>query len=303
MKAKILIADKIHETAVKEAGKFAEVDCQFDITPEELLKKISKYDAIIVRSRTKVTAEVIKASKLKVIGRAGVGLDNIDVKAAKAKGIEIVNSPEASTIAVAEHTIALMLSIMRRIPHAHQSMQAGKWERKKFMGNELYNRTLGVIGFGRIGREVAMRAYAFGMSILAYDPNITHEDAREYNVKLVELDELLRKSDIITLHVPAVESTIGLINTTRLKLMKKSAILVNASRGAVVDEKALADALKNGVIAGAALDVYQKEPPEGSPLIGLDNVVLVPHIGASTDEAQRNAGQVVVDKIKNILLK
>jgi D-3-phosphoglycerate dehydrogenase len=258
----------------------------------------------MVRSKPKVTKEMIKAGrKLKVIGRAGVGLDNIDVEAAKAAGIQVVNSPEASSISVAEHAIGLMIALLRHIPKAERSMREGKWERKNFMGNELYGKTIGLVGFGRIGREVALRAEAFGMKVLAYDPALTSEDTREYNANLVELDELLRKSDIVSLHVPALPSTKDLINPERLALMKPTAVLINTSRGHAVDEDALYAALKEKRILGAALDVYKNEPPEGSPLLGLDNILLVPHLGANTDEAQINAGMVVVEKIKHILCK
>lgn len=303
MKPKILIASKIHDDAIAEAEKFADVDLITGLSQEDLVGKIKGYAAIIIRSKPNVTAEVIKASSLKVIGRAGVGLDNVDLEAAKENGIEVVNSPEASTISVAEHVFGLMLAIVRKIPHGDRHVREGKWERKNFIGNELYGKTIGIIGFGRIGREVAQRAYAFGMIILAYDPVITHEDARENNAKLAELDELLKNSDIVTLHVPLTDSTRGLINAEKFKLMKDSAIIINTARGPVIDEKALIKALKDGQISGAALDVYENEPPEGSELLKLENVVLVPHIAASTDEAQKNAGMVVVDKIKNILVK
>jgi D-3-phosphoglycerate dehydrogenase len=299
MKPRILITDKIHEIAVKEAKNFADVDLEYKLSPEELVKKIKDYDALIVRSETKVTREVIENSKLKIIGRAGVGLDNIDLEAAKEKKIEVVNSPEASTISVAELVFGSLISLMRKIPYAHKSMQEGKWERGRFTGNELYGKILGIVGFGRIGREIALRARAFGMEVQVYDPRITVEDAREYNSKLVELDDLLKNADIVTLHVPLTDSTRGLIGREKLDQMKDSAILVNIARGGIVDEKALYNVLKEDRLKGAVLDVYECEPPKENPLCVLENVVLTPHLGASTDEAQINAGTVVVEKIRN----
>lgn len=294
-----MITDKLHDFAVREARSFADVDLEFNLSAEELIKKIRGYDALIVRSGTKVTREVIEASDLKIIGRAGVGLDNIDVEAAKLKGIEIVNSPEASTISVAELVIGSLLSLIRNIHHAHYSMKAGKWERGRFTGNELFGKTLGVIGFGRIGREVSDRARAFGMDVQVYDPLITVEDARENNCRFAELDELLKTSDFVSLHVPLTEETHNLIDKERLASMKPSAILINIARGGLIDEKALYDALKNKRLGGAVLDVFREEPPEANPFRDLENVVLTPHLGASTDEAQINAGTVVVDKVRN----
>ncbi|HDI73216.1 MAG: hypothetical protein DRO76_03060 [Candidatus Altiarchaeales archaeon] len=300
MKPRILITDKIHNRAIEEAKKFADVTLDFGISPKDLIKKIPDYDALIVRSATKVTEDVIKAGNLKIIGRAGVGLDNIDVDAAKKRGIKIVNSPEASTISVAELVFGSLIALMRKIIHAHHSMKEGKWERSRFEGNELYGKTLGIVGFGRIGKEVAMRARVFGMNVLAYDPHITEEDCREFNIKYcMELDDLIKDSDVITLHVPLTKETKNLINEERLKLMKESAVLVNIARGGIVNEDSLYRALKENKIKGAVLDVFESEPPEGSPLLSLNNVVLTPHLGASTEEAQINAGMVVVEKIRN----
>lgn len=299
MKPKILITDKIHESAITEARKFAEVDVDIGCSHENLVKKIKKYDALIVRSATKVTKDIIDASNLKIIGRAGVGLDNIDVDAARKRGIKIVNSPEAPTIAVTELVFGSILAFMRNIIPADRTMRDGRWEKSIFTGNELYGKTMGVIGFGRIGREVAIRARVFGMKIIVYDPNITNEDAREFNAERVELNTLLKNSDIITLHVPLNEETRNLINGDRLKLMKKSAVLVNVARGGVVDERALYSALKERRIKGAILDVFENEPLINSQLLTLENVVLTPHLGASTEEAQINAGTIVVEKIKN----
>jgi len=297
---KILISDRIHKKAIEEAKEFADVDLEFNLTHEELIERIRGYDALIVRSGTKVTKDVIEnADKLKIIGRAGVGLDNIDLNAAKKKGIKIVNSPEASTISVAELTIGSLIALMRNIPHAHRSLKEGRWEREKFEGNELYGKTIGIIGFGRIGREVADRARAFGMNVLIFDPNITAEDAREANCEYMELDELIKNSDVITLHVPLTNETRNLIDKKRIDMMKENAILINVARGGIVNEVDLYTALKEGRIKGAVLDVFESEPPERSPLLKLENVLLTPHLGASTEEAQINAGTVIVEKIRN----
>lgn len=300
-KPRILITDKIHESGIAEARKFADVDVHLKCPPEELVKKIPDYDALIVRSETKVTKEVIAAAKrLKIVGRAGVGLDNIDVKAVKEKGIEIVNSPECSTISVAEHAIGLMLAFLRKIPAGEKHLREGKWERSKYQGNELYGKTLGVVGLGRIGREVALRARAFGMRVLGYDTNMTMEDMEEYNVEYVgELPDLLKQSDIVSVHVPLTDATRNMISEKEIGLMKKTAIIINTARGGVINENALYNALREGRIKGAGLDVFENEPPAGSPLLTLENVVLTPHLASGTEEAQIKAGTIVVEKIKN----
>jgi D-3-phosphoglycerate dehydrogenase / 2-oxoglutarate reductase len=303
MKLKLLAVSKIHESALKKAREFAEVDVKLDLQEDELASIVGGYDAIMVRSKPKITKKVIDAGKrLKVIGRAGVGLDNVDKEAAKANGVEVVNSPEAATISVAEHTMGLMLALMRHIPKGHQLMKGGGWDRK-MMGNELYDKTIGLIGFGRIGKEVSMRARAFGMKIIAYDPLLTSEDAREYDAELLELDDLFKRADVISIHVPAIPATKDIVNERTLAMMKPTAIIVNTARGHCIDEDALYKALKENKIRGAALDVYKTEPPTGSPLLSLDNIVLVPHFGANTDEGQIAAGMVVVEKIKHILSK
>jgi D-3-phosphoglycerate dehydrogenase len=298
LKPKVLVADKLHGDAVNELKKFADVTTDFEITPEDLVKKIHEYDGVVVRSRSKITKEVIEAGKkLKVIARAGVGLDNVDVEAAKAKGIEVYNAPESLTISVAELALCLMIAVSRCVGFADRTMREGKWEKKKCNGMELYGKTLGLVGFGRIGREVAMRARAMGMKILTYDPLITIEDAREFNAELVEIDHLLKKSDVVSLHMPSNEKTKNFMNKERLGMMKKSAYLINTARGTVVDEKALIEALKTGAIKGAALDVFEKEPLENSELTTLENVILTPHIGSGTEDAQRTAGMIVAEKI------
>ncbi len=300
---KVLIAENVVQEAIdmfKAAG--LEIDIKPTIDGEELVKAIPEYHAIMIRSKPTVTRAVIEAGKnLKVIGRAGVGLDNVDRQAAKEKGVEVVNSPEASTISVAEHAIALMLSISRQIPAAEKSMRDGKWDRKTFKGVEVHGKTLGIIGFGRIGREVAKMAKGLGMKIITYDPQATSEDAEEYDCKLVKLDELFASSDYITLHVPNIPATQDMINKDTLAKMKKTAYLINTARGAVINEDDLYNALKDKKIAGAAIDVYKTEPPTGSSLIGLDNIVLTPHLAASTKEAQVKAGTVVAEKIIKVL--
>ncbi len=304
MKPKILVAEKIHKNALDLAATYADVSLETNLTPQELIKRIPDYDALVVRSATKVTKEVINAAKnLKIIGRAGVGMDNIDVDAASKKGILVVNSPEASTIAVAELVFGSLLALNRKIVHAHHSMKSGKWERSKFEGSEVYGKNLGIVGFGRIGREVAIRAKAFGMHVLVYDPNISAESCAGYDVKYYkELDEMLKHADVVTIHVPLTPKTRDLIGKEQFRLMKRSAVVINLARGGIINEEALYDALKDNVIRGAALDVYVSEPLDSSPLAQLDNIVMTPHLGASTEEAQINAGTVVVEKIKDYFM-
>ena len=299
---KALIADKIHEDGVKLLREFAEVDVSTGLKPAELTAKIGSYDILVVRSATKVTKEVIDASKkLKVVARAGVGLDNIDVEAAKARGIKVLNAPEAPTVAVAELVFALMLSWARRLPQADAGMKAGRWEKAQLMGSELRRKTLGIVGTGRIGTAVGYRAKAFLMDILACDPTQNAELVQRTGARYVAMDDLLRQSDFVTLHVALTEQTRHMIGRRELGLMKPTAVLINTSRGGVIDEDALVETLRQGKIAGACLDVYENEPPVGSPLLKLQNVVLTPHIGASTVEAQRDAVIVVAQKIKEAL--
>lgn len=296
---KILVSDSIAEAGVqklKEAG--FEVEVKTGLKPEELIKTIPEYDGLIVRSATKVTREVIQAGKaLKAIGRAGIGLDNVDVEAAKERGIRVLNTPEATTISVAELTIGHMLALARHIPQATASLKAGKWEKKLFMGTELYGKTLGIIGIGRIGREVAKRAAAFGMDLVAYDPYVRESDVRDLGLKLLPLDELLRYADYITLHLPLMPETKHLLGPRQFALMKQGVRLVNCARGGVVDEQALYEALKSGKVAGAALDVFEVEPPKDNPLLKLDNVIGTPHLGASAEEGQARAGVEIASKM------
>ena len=298
---KILISDPVAPEAVKtmeQAGH--QVDVKTELTPEDLLATIPEYDAIVVRSATKVTAAVIQAgTNLKVIARGGIGLDNIDVKEAEARGIEVVNTPAASSISVAELAIGHMFAVSRKIGFAHTNLREGNWVKKKCKGVELYGKNLGVIGAGRIGREVMKRAIALGMKVLATDPDESVLPLlQEMNVPLVALEELLPQSDYITLHLPLIPSTKNLLDTKEFGVMKKGVILINASRGGVVNEQALIKALEEGKVAGAGVDVFEKEPVDAeNPLLHFDNVVLTPHVGASTVEGQFRVGMEVAQKV------
>lgn len=301
---KILITDHIHKAGIEllQQSEIGEVEVATELSKDELLEKVKEADALIVRSKTKVTREIIEAGKkLKVIGRAGVGVDNIDLESATKRGIVVVNAPEATSITVAEHTLGLMLALARKIPQANASLKSGKWEKKKFLGVELRGKTLGVIGLGRIGTQVVKKAKAFEMKILAYDPYISKEKAEELGVKITSLEELLKNSDFITLHVPLTKQTKGMISKKELQLMKDGAYLINCARGGVIDERALYEALAIKKLAGAALDVFEKEPPVGNPLLNLDNVVVTPHLGASTEEAQRLASMIVCEEVLKVL--
>ncbi|MBI4344570.1 MAG: phosphoglycerate dehydrogenase [Euryarchaeota archaeon] len=299
---KILVSDPLHPSGVELLKKVGEVEVAQGLQKEQLLEKVKEIDALLVRSETKVTKEVIAAAKnLKVIGRAGVGVDNIDLEAATARGIVVVNSPEASSITVAEHTLGLMLSLARKVPSANASLKGGKWEKKKFMGIELRSKTLGVVGMGRIGSQVVKRAKAFEMDVLAYDPYLSEKQARALGAKVTDLETVLREADFISLHVPLTDKTRGLIGKETLEKMKKTAYVINCARGGIVDEKALFEALSSGRIAGAALDVFEKEPPLESPLLKLENIILTPHLGASTVEAQLHASVIACEEVANVL--
>ena len=301
---KVLVCDPIHEDGIKilkDAG--FEIDISPEISYEELKEKVRNYDVLVVRSRTKVTREIIEAGeKLKVVGRAGAGIDNIDVEAAKEKGVKVLNTPEAPAIAVAELTIGLLLSLARQIPRADSSMKEGRWAKKEFKGWQLNGKTLGVVGLGHIGEKVARLAKAFGMKILITKRTPPPpEILKELEAEFVPLDELLRRSDIVSLHVPLTPQTHHMIGEREIQLMKDGAFIINTSRGAVIDEKALFKALKSGKLGGAALDVYEVEPPEDYSLMKLPNVVCTPHIGAQTVEAQRAAATLLAQKIVNEL--
>jgi len=298
---RVLIATHIHEKAIEllKANGF-EVVIREEPSEEELTSLIKGFHALIVRSKPLVTRKVIEsADVLKVIARAGVGLDNIDVDAAKARGIEVINAPASSTVSVAELAIGLMIAVARKIAFSDRRMRAGEWPKKHAVGVELHEKTLGIVGAGRIGSTVArICRLGFNMNILYYDVGRNEQLEKELGARYVDLDTLLRESDIVSLHVPLTPQTRHLINEERLRLMKKTAILINTSRGQVVDTDALVKALKEGWIAGAGLDVFEEEPlPRDHPLLKLDNVVLTPHIGASTLEAQERAGVEVVEKI------
>lgn len=296
---KALIADAINEKGIENLKEIADVDVNTSITPKELLETIGEYDAIIVRSRTKLPAETIaKADKLKIIARAGVGVDNIDVNAATEKGIMVVNAPESTSITVAEHTMGLILSAVRKIAVADASTKDSNWEKKKFMGMELKDKTLGVIGMGRIGSQVVNRCKAFQMDAIAYDPYLPAEVAKQMGVELLETqEELLKRADIITIHVPLTPETKHSISTEQFEMMKDTAFIFNCARGGIIDEEALYVALKEGKIGGAGLDVYEEEPAKNNKLFELDNIVCTPHIAASTKEAQRDAAIIVADEV------
>jgi D-3-phosphoglycerate dehydrogenase len=302
---KVLVSDPLSTKGLEilEKAKDLECDVRPGLSPEELKKIIPAYDAIIIRSDTKLKADIIEAAdRLKVIGRAGIGLDNVDLPAATKKGIVVMNTPQENAIAAAEHTIALMLSVSRKIPQATSSMRAGKWEKKKFVGVELYNKTFGIIGIGVIGSIVADRARGMKMKVIAYDPYISKEVAEKKGVDLVSFDEVLSRSDFISIHTPLTDETRSLIDRNAFKRMKDGVIMINCARGGIINEKDLYDAIKKGKVAGAALDVFEKEPATGNPLFELEQVIGTPHLGASTGEAQENVSIAVAQQIVDYLL-
>ena len=305
--ARVLVSDPVSEDGLRALldDETVEVVVKTDFSPEDLAIAIADYDALIVRSQTKVTAEVLaNANRLKVIGRAGVGVDNIDVPAATQKGIIVLNSPEGNTMAATEHTWALLLALARKVCPADASMKGGKWDRKRFTGTELYGKTLGVIGLGKIGGAVARRGQGFEMDVVAYDPFVTQEHAQRMGIRLVSVDELLKIADFVTIHVPKTKDTADMINAERLATMKPTARLINCARGGVVNEAALADAVVNGVIAGAAVDVFTEEPPAADNSLvkaaaATHNLLLTPHLGASTEEAQVKVAVDVAEQIRD----
>jgi len=301
---KVLVSDNISPKGISILEKAGlEVVVKTGMAPEELKKEIGKFEGLVIRSATKVTEEILDAAKkLKVIGRAGSGLDNVDKVAATKHGVVVMNTPGGNTITTAEHTVSLLLSMARQIPQATASMKQGRWEKKKFMGIELYNKVLGIIGIGNIGSHVAKMAQGMGMNIMAYDPYLSEEKAKMLGVEIAGLDELIKKADFITMHIPLTEDTRNLINDKMIAKMKKGVRIINASRGGVIDEKALYKALKEGKVAAAALDVFEKEPPEASPLLELDNFICTPHLGASTADAQENVAVAVADQIADYLV-
>ena len=305
MTKRVLVTDSLQEVGVEALrAEGLQVDVVPTLPPAELARRIAPYAGLVVRSATRVTAEVVEAAAaLEVIGRAGVGLDNVDVEAATRRGVVCMNTPGGNTIAAAEHTLALLLATARRLPQAHAHLKGGKWERERFLGAEVYGKTLGVVGLGRIGAEVARRAQGFQMSVIAYDPFLGAEVAQRLGVELVDLDTLYRRADFITVHVPLTKETRGLIGAAELARMKDGVRLVNCARGGVVDEAALAAAVQSGKVAGAALDVFETEPPWGSPVLDLDAVVVTPHLGASTEEAQTQVAAAIAQQVADLLVR
>ena len=300
---KIVIAEKISPAAIE---LFRDEDGWSLVTPEQIEGKLSAHladaDALIVRSAVKVDARVLApATKLRVIGRAGVGVDNIDLEAATKKGIAVMNTPGANAVAVAEHTLGLMLAMARHLCRADALMHAGQWEKKTLQGTELRGKTLGIVGLGRVGLEVAKRARAFHMTVVAHDPFVSTSVARDLEIRMASLDEIYATADYITLHVGLTPQTTGMINADTIKKMKRGVRLVNCARGELVDEAALAQGLKSGQVAAAALDVFSEEPPKGSPLASLENVVMSPHIAGSTHEAQEAVGYQIALQVKEYL--
>ena len=286
---KILISDKLAEAGINFLNEQPDIQVhiQTGLNEQELCDIIGDYDALLIRSGSKVTKKVLEAGKnLKVVGRAGIGVDNVDVNAATEQGVIVMNTPDANATTTAELAIAHILSLSRHLPAADRSIRAGKWERSKLMGAEIAHKTLAILGFGTIGRIVAKRGLGLGMQVIAYDPFVTAEIFENIGVEKVELDQLMSRADYLTLHCPCNDKTRGLIGAEQIATMKPGARLINCARGGIVDETALYDALKDGRLAGAALDVYEQEPPSNSPLLSLDNIVFTPHLGASTSEAQ-----------------
>ncbi|HKH77131.1 MAG TPA: hydroxyacid dehydrogenase, partial [Rubrobacteraceae bacterium] len=296
---RVLITEALAESGINLLRKDFEVDVTLGLSSEELLEAIGDYDGLIIRSATQVTAEVIdKAQNLKAVGRAGIGVDNIDVEAATKRGILVANAPESNTIAAGEHTLGLMLAAARRIPAADNSLRDGEWKRSAFKGVEVAEKTLGLVGFGHVGTIVARGALGMRMRVLAYDPYVSEDRMRSLNVERAEsVDEVLERSDFISLHVPRTPQTTGMIDAEALEKMKPSAYLINVARGGIVDETALYNALKEKTIAGAALDVFREEPNTDSPLFSLPNAVVTPHLGASTVEAQDRAGVTAAEQV------
>ncbi len=303
MSHRVLVTDEIDEIAVRILQEACEVDYKRVLTAEELKAIIKDYDALMIRSASKITKDLISsADKLKVIGRAGVGVDNVDIEAATDKGIVVINSPEGNTVAASEHTIALMLAMIRHIPSADTSIKGGKWERSALTGKEVFNKNIGIIGAGKVGSRVASIVKAMGMKVLIYDPFISRERAAELGAHYAaSLDEIWKSADFITLHVPKNKSTLDLINKETLAKMKKGVKIINCARGGLINEADLAEAIQNGQVETAAIDVFEKEPVEDSPLLKLGNkVVLTPHLGASTEEAQINVAVDVAEQIRDI---
>ena len=297
--SRVLVAERIASEGLNilsEAGH--EVDVRLGMTPEELLGAVAGSEALIIRSATEVTSEVLSAGEsLRVVGRAGVGVDNIDLAAAAERGVVVLNTPRANILSAAEHTLALMLAMARNVPQAHAGLSKGRWERSRWQGVELSGKTLGIVGFGQVGRLVGERAAAFGMNLLTYDPFVPPETAAKHGAEMVELSELMAKSDFITLHAVKTPETVGLLSSELLSSAKRGVRIINVARGGLVDEAVLLEALKSGQVGGAALDVFDTEPLGESPLLDFPQVVVTPHLGASTSEAQRRAGITVAEQV------
>ncbi len=297
---KILVSDNLAESGVEKlrAVPDFEVEVNTSLTPEELRHIIKEYDALVIRSGTKVTAEVIEGARnLRVIARAGIGLDNVDIEAASKRGIIVMNTPEGNVVTTAEHPIAMLLALSRNIPRADASMKMGKWEKKLFRGREVFNKTLGIIGIGRIGRVVAEKAKGIKMNVIAYDPYISTEVIDQMGIEGVSMDDLFARADYITVHTPLTQETRYILNGDAFAKMKKGVYVLNCARGGIVHEPSLYQAIEDGIVAGAALDVFEKEPPVDNPLVGLEQVITTPHLGASTDEAQENVALAVADQV------
>jgi D-3-phosphoglycerate dehydrogenase len=299
---RILVADPVAKEGIEALKSQAEVDVKTGLKPEQLKEIIGDYEALVVRSETKATADIIQAGKkLQVIARAGVGLDNIDVEAATRQGVVVVNAPTGNTIAAAEHTVAMMLALARHIPQANAKLKSGAWQRSDYMGVELRGKTLGVIGLGNVGSEVARRAQAFNMRVLGYDPFVSSDYARNLSVELVTLEQLIEESDFVTLHLPLTGQTKMLIGAKELGKMKPTVRIINCARGGLIDEEALVKALEAGKVAGAAVDVFVKEPVTDSILFQNDKIIVTPHLGASTTEAQTSVAMEVAEQVMAVL--
>ena len=307
MAPRVLVSDALSETAVqifRDRGIEVDFEPKLGKDKEKLLEVIGQYDGLAIRSATKVTEKLIAAAEnLKVVGRAGIGVDNVDIPAASRRGIIVMNTPFGNSITTAEHAIAMMFAVARQLPAADVSTQAGKWEKSKFMGVEITGKTLGVIGCGNIGANVATRGIGLKMHVIAFDPFLSPERAEQLGVEKVDLDTLLSRSDFITLHVPLTDKTRNIIDAAAIAKMKTGARIINCARGGLVVEKDLAEAIKSGKIGGAGFDVFETEPAAESPLFGLENVVCTPHLGASTTEAQENVALQVAEQMSDYLVK
>jgi D-3-phosphoglycerate dehydrogenase / 2-oxoglutarate reductase len=297
---KVLVSDNLGEVGIRmfQEAEGIEVDVKTGLSPEDLESIIGAYDALVIRSATRVTEDLLEAaSNLKVVGRAGIGLDNVDIPAATKRGVVVMNTPTGNVITTAEHAVAMMLALTRNIPQGTATLKSGRWEKKKLQGQEIFNKTLGVIGFGKIGSIVADRAKGLRMQVIIHDPHVTFEQIEKAGFESVSLDDLLKRSDYITVHVPKLKETQGFINQSVFERMKDGVRFINCARGGIVNEADLYDAMKSGKVAGAALDVFETEPPEASPLFELDNFICTPHLGASTQEAQANVAIAVAEQI------